>query len=155
MAVDSSPFDGESEDEQRAEILQRQEEDRKRLADDRRAERPQAPGVLHLEDKMEQQEEEVGGSESGQVAAGRVAHARPDPDGERHEVAGEADGVPDRRDVAVDQRRRRRVGGVDFVQRRRTVGRRRFRRRPPGVADVYRRHANRLLLPKPTSARLN
>jgi len=142
------PFDGEREDHEWTEVLRRVEDDWKRLAQAATVEHADTPRRLQLEDEMQRQEEEVGAGERGQVAAGRVAHARLDPDGERQQVAGEADRVPDDGEVAVERRHGRQLALVERLHRlvRKSdddVGRRHarvaVRRRP--VPPPHRRRA--------------
>ena len=109
-------FDGESENEDRTEVLRREEDDRKRLAHDRRRQQPEAPRVVELEDQLKREKDEVDERQRRQVAAGRVTHARLDPDEEREHVAGKPDDVPDGRHVTVDDVRRQ-----EFVDGRRVV----------------------------------
>lgn len=117
IADGDESLDGESENEERAEVLRRQEEDRKDFAQHREAERRVAPGRLQFEEEVEDEKDEVGGRQGRQVAAGRGTHARLDPDDERQQVARETDGVPDGGDEAIDDRNRRMVDGVEIRKR--------------------------------------
>jgi len=88
-----------------------------------------APDRLELIEEVHDEEDKVVHGERGEVGPGGGTHATLDPDEKGEQVAGEADDVPDGRDVLVDDLGRRTVrveelGGIPAVHDRRK------RRRP-------------------------
>jgi len=111
------PFDGKGENHEWAEILRRVEDDRKRLAQAATVEHRDVPGRLQLEDEVQRQEEEIGGGQRRQVAAGGMPHSRLNPHGQRQQVAGKTDDVPDDGEVAVDGHDTRKMVMVERLHR--------------------------------------
>ena len=102
MADGDVTFDGERQDEERTEMLSSEEEHWNHFAESRKVEDALLPGIVEVDEDVEEQEEEIIERQGCQITSRRRPHLSTDPDEKGKQISWKSDGEPEKGEISID-----------------------------------------------------